>query len=131
MGTSTSPFEWESHRVRISAANPVHARVVIPGSKSLTNRLLLLSALAPGESRLGVPLDAQDTRLMADALEQMGVSVDRASQAWSIHPKGTLQVPQEGVYVGNAGTVMRFLTPLLATLPGASILNCSANAPAL
>ena len=59
-------------------ATPVEAVVSLPGSKSLTNRVLLLAALADGPSTVTRPLHARDTELMADALRALGVGIDPA-----------------------------------------------------
>lgn len=125
MNASTSPFDWTPHRIDVSAAAPVHAAVSVPGSKSLTNRLLLLAALARGESRLHAPLDSEDTRLMAKALAQMGADIHFTDEAWIVRSNGRLHEPKQAVYVGNAGTVMRFLAPLLCTFSTPTELTCS------
>src|SRR5262245_50377487 len=65
---------------------PVHASVRLPGSKSLTNRLLLLAALADGPSRVVAPLRARDALLMADALRALGVSVADDGPDWIVTP---------------------------------------------
>jgi 3-phosphoshikimate 1-carboxyvinyltransferase len=95
------------------AAAPVRGAVSVPGSKSVTNRALLLSALADGPSRLRQPLRSRDTELMAGALRAMGVDVIDADDGWQVQP-APLRGPAE-VDVGLAGTVMRFVPPV-ATL---------------
>jgi 3-phosphoshikimate 1-carboxyvinyltransferase len=92
------------------AAGPVHARVPIPGSKSQTNRALVLAALADGTSRIEGPLRARDTTLMLNALRTLGVSVDDG-EVWTVTPG-----PFAGgvVETGLAGTVMRFVPPMAA-----------------
>jgi 3-phosphoshikimate 1-carboxyvinyltransferase len=95
------------------ATAPVDATVVLPGSKSMTNRALVLAALADGPSSLCRPLEARDTLLMVDGLVAMGSAIERAGDLWSVRP-GELQGPST-VDVGNAGTVMRFL-PAVAAL---------------
>lgn len=91
---------------------PIDATVVIPGSKSLTNRYFILAALCDKPSRIHNPLIARDTILMAHALESMGVEVDLGEDVTTITP-----APLHGgsVHVGLAGTVMRFI-PALAML---------------
>jgi 3-phosphoshikimate 1-carboxyvinyltransferase len=91
------------------ADGPVRATVALPGSKSQTNRLLLLAALADGPSRLAAPLRARDTMLMADALRALGVDVADDGTDWVITPG-----PLHGGHVdtGLAGTVMRFVPPI-------------------
>src|SRR5215472_10573542 len=92
------------------AAGPVHAHVPIPGSKSQTNRALVLAALADGTSRIEGPLRARDTTLMLNALRTLGVSVDDG-ELWTVTPG-----PFAGgvVETGLAGTVMRFVPPMAA-----------------
>ena len=94
----------------------MHARVELPGSKSLTNRALVLAALGDGESRIERPLRARDTLLMAEALRTLGVTVEDDGDAWRIVPE-----PLHGgvVDTGLAGTVMRFVPPLAALANGA------------
>ena len=60
-------------------SGPVHASVPLPGSKSITNRALLLAALADGESLLRAPLHSEDTYYMAQALRGLGVAVEETS----------------------------------------------------
>lgn len=94
----------------------MRARVELPGSKSLTNRALVLAALADGESRIERPLRARDTLLMADALRELGITVGDEGDAWRVVPG-----PMNGgvVDTGLAGTVMRFVPPIAALAHGA------------
>ena len=100
--------------------NAVSARVVIPGSKSVTNRALILAAQANSPSVLKRPLISRDTELMVAGLKAMGVGITDEQvgndPAWRITPS-KLQGPAK-VDVGNAGTVMRFLPPLSALAQG-------------
>ena len=93
----------------------MHGTVVLPGSKSLTNRLLVLAALAEGQSRLRNPLRARDTELMAGALRTLGVAIDDDGGDWVVTPN-----PLHGgdVDTGLAGTVMRFVPPIAALAHG-------------
>ena len=100
---------------------PVHATITIPGSKSVTNRALILSALASTPSTLRRPLRSRDTELMAQGLRSLGIGIDETIEAngdesWSVTP-GPLFGPTS-IDVGNAGTVMRFLPPLAALASG-------------
>lgn len=97
-------------------STPVSARVTIPGSKSLTNRWLVLAAIAGGPSRINHPLQARDTLLMAQALTSLGASVEIDQDAFVVTP-GPLQGPTE-VDCGLAGTVMRFVPPIAALASG-------------
>jgi 3-phosphoshikimate 1-carboxyvinyltransferase len=95
---------------------PVRASVQLPGSKSLTNRLLLLAALADGPSRVVAPLRARDALLMVDALRTLGVSVEDDGSDWIVTP-GELRGGH--VDTGLAGTVMRFVPPIAGLAAGA------------
>jgi 3-phosphoshikimate 1-carboxyvinyltransferase len=97
------------------AARPVRARVELPGSKSQTNRVLILAALADGVSRIARPLRARDTMLMADALRALGASIDDDGTDWIV-TSGALH--GAAIDTGLAGTVMRFVPPLAALADG-------------
>ena len=108
-----------------SASGPVHATVTLPGSKSITNRALLLAALAGGQSRLVAPLHSEDTFYMAQALQMLGVSV--SEQAGGdfviIGTGGELSAPAETLFIGNSGTTVRFLTAAACLAPaGADVI---------
>lgn len=94
--------------------SPISAQVRIPGSKSLTNRWLVMAALANGECRINHPLQARDTLLMAQALSALGNSVEIVDDAFIVNP-GSIDVSAE-IDCGLAGTVMRFLPPIAALL---------------
>jgi 3-phosphoshikimate 1-carboxyvinyltransferase len=96
--------------------NSVNAKVVIPGSKSVTNRALILAAQAQGKSLLHRPLISRDTELMAAGLQSMGIKIEMADDLWTIAPSQLIGPAK--VDVGNAGTVMRFLPPLSALATG-------------
>ena len=100
---------------------PVYSTVVIPGSKSVTNRALVLAALADSPSILRRPLISRDTTLMKNGLIAMGTVIADAHEdgehQWRVSPQ-TLSGPAL-VDVGNAGTVMRFLPPVAALANGA------------
>lgn len=85
----------------------------VPGSKSVTNRALLLAALAPGRSRLLRPLRAADTEAMRGALVSAGVPVEEHGDTWEIEG-GAPPRPTGPVDVGASGTTLRFLLPWLA-----------------
>jgi 3-phosphoshikimate 1-carboxyvinyltransferase len=99
------------------SSRPVTATVRLPGSKSMTARALVLSALADGPSELRRPLRARDTTLMAAGLRALGVAVDTtADELWTVEP-GPLRGPAR-VDVGLAGTIMRFAPPVAALADG-------------
>lgn len=104
-----------------TATGAVNATVTVPGSKSVTNRALVLAAHSAEPGWVRRPLRSRDTCLMADALRAMGVQIDETvnpdgGEAWRIIPAG-LHGPAT-VDVGNAGTVMRFLPPVAALADG-------------
>lgn len=98
------------------ASAPVDALVTLPGSKSATNRALILAALAAGPSRLRAPLISRDTTLMAGALAALGTRIAEGEGEWLVMPR-RLTGPAT-VDVGNAGTVMRFSPPVAALADG-------------
>ena len=114
------------------AAGPVTATVALPGSKSLTNRYLVLAALANGPSRLRRPLRSRDTLLMAAALRSLGASVtdlpgdDPDCDDWLITPASL--TGSTSVDCGLAGTVMRFLPPVAALADGPVTFHGDARA---
>lgn len=95
---------------------PVRATVSIPGSKSITNRALILAALADGPSALRAPLRSRDTNLMAQALRSLGAEIADEGAVWLVTPS-TLRGPAD-VDCGLAGTVMRFVPPAAAIADG-------------
>jgi 3-phosphoshikimate 1-carboxyvinyltransferase len=111
---NTPLTDWPSPH----ATGPVAATVALPGSKSLTNRYLVLAALASGASRIRGPLHSRDTLLMADGLRSLGTSIvdvpslDPDCDDWMIGPAPLYG--EASVDCGLAGTVMRFLPPVAA-----------------
>ena len=110
--TSTPDGRWSAP----SATGPLDAVVVVPGSKSLTNRALVLAGIADAPSIVRRPLRARDTVLMAGALRTLGVGVDTVGPDWSVAP-APLTGPGD-IDCGLAGTVMRFVPPVAATATG-------------
>lgn len=102
------PDPWPAPR----ATSPVEATVSLPGSKSLTNRALVLAALADGPSVVRRALRSRDSLLMAAALTGLGSHVDTSSDDWTVTP-GAFAGDTE-VDCGLAGTVMRFVPPVAA-----------------
>jgi 3-phosphoshikimate 1-carboxyvinyltransferase len=110
-----TPLPWLApHRT-----TPLDAEVLVPGSKSLTNRVLILAALADGPSVLTRPLGSRDTNLMAGALEALGATIDRDGVVWTVTPMSSARGPVT-IDCGLAGTVMRFV-PALAALGSADV----------
>ena len=94
-------------------------RLLLPGSKSISNRVLLLSALSLGTTTLHDLLDSDDTRVMLAALQTLGCTVSRNASSVSIRGiGGVLGNQQAQLFMGNAGTAMRPLTAALAVLGG-------------
>lgn len=96
---------------------PVRGDVRVPGSKSITNRALLLAALADGPSMLVGALESDDTAIFAGALAALGIAVahDRASETFAVAGTGgAIPARQADVFVGNAGTAARFITAFAA-----------------
>jgi 3-phosphoshikimate 1-carboxyvinyltransferase len=92
----------------------------VPGSKSITNRALVLAALAEGESTLEGVLHSDDTRHMRNALSALGIAIeDLGPTTLRVRGgRGRLRAPQEALFVGNSGTTVRFLTALACLVPG-------------
>ncbi|MCH7650400.1 MAG: 3-phosphoshikimate 1-carboxyvinyltransferase, partial [Nitrospinae bacterium] len=110
--------------IEIQPASRVRAAVAAPPSKSYTNRAYIVAALADGEVRLENPLFSDDTRTMRKALLQFGVPVVEEEGATVVQGQGgRLQLPGEEIFVGNAGTTMRFLTTFAALAPGVTRLT--------
>ncbi|MBX6314289.1 MAG: 3-phosphoshikimate 1-carboxyvinyltransferase [Isosphaeraceae bacterium] len=102
-------------------AAPPRARVRVPGSKSLTNRALIVAALAEGRSHLTGALDSEDTRVMVDSLRRLGFAVEQDLSAATITidgQGGRIPAQEADLYVANSGTSLRFLTALVATGQG-------------
>ncbi|CAG9231059.1 3-phosphoshikimate 1-carboxyvinyltransferase [Paraburkholderia sabiae] len=93
--------------------------VRLPGSKSISNRVLLLAALAEGETTITNLLDSDDTRVMLDALEKLGVKVKRDGDTCVVTgTRGALPAARADLFLGNAGTAVRPLTAALAVNGG-------------
>jgi 3-phosphoshikimate 1-carboxyvinyltransferase len=118
--TPTSPADlaaapvWEAPL----AGGPLAARVEIPGSKSLTNRLLVLAALADGPGVLRGALRSRDADLMIGALRSLGVTIAEGDAPSTLHVTPGPLTGDVDVDCGLAGTVMRFLPPVAALADG-------------
>ena len=108
-----------------TAAGPLRARVQLPGSKSITNRALVLAALADGRSVVRRPLRSRDTELMVAGLRVLGVTVtDTPDGDWAVDGvPGALSATGARIDVGNAGTVARFLPAVAALAVGSVVLD--------
>ena len=111
-------------------AAPPDAVVPIPGSKSLTNRALIIASLAQGATRLSNALFSDDTVVMVDSLRRLGFAVDVDSDALRmvVHGLGgRIPAAAADLFVGNAGTAARFLTAMVALGRGRYRLDGSAR----
>ena len=103
----------------LPALASVAGTVRLPGSKSISNRVLLLAALASGTTTVHDLLDSDDTRVMLDALRQLGCDIEQTGAVLRITGlAGRLKTPQAALFLGNAGTAMRPLTAALSLLGG-------------
>ncbi len=103
------------------APGPLHARIQVPGSKSETNRALVIAALSEDPSTIRGGLDARDTRLMRDALRALGVAVEEQPGQWLVTPPDRFTAAPVPINCGLAGTVMRFVPPLAALAVGRTV----------
>jgi 3-phosphoshikimate 1-carboxyvinyltransferase len=103
--------------IAILPSGPVQGTIRPPGSKSITNRALVCAALADGESILSGALDSDDTRVMIQALQRLGIRVEHDLAARTIRVAGCAGRPpaaEADLYVANSGTTVRFLTATVA-----------------
>lgn len=108
----------------IPPRRPLVGSVRPPGSKSITNRALLVAALAKGTSRLAGALKSKDTSLMAAALRQMGVTIaEPDATSFVVTSPGRLAAPAGPLMLGNAGTATRFLTAAVALVEGVVVVD--------
>jgi 3-phosphoshikimate 1-carboxyvinyltransferase len=99
-------------------------KIALPGSKSITNRVLLIAALAKGRSHISGALKSDDTKYMAQALRQLGVTVGETGNTdFVVTSTGTLTPSAEPLFLGNAGTAVRFLTAAAANIAGTTVLT--------
>ncbi len=126
-----------SEAIEIQPCGPVHGSIRPPGSKSITNRALICAALADGSSRLGGALDSEDTRVMLDSLQRLGIGARRSaasvlpSAAQPAHGAdvgatgdkhseitiegcgGRIPAARADLFLANSGTSIRFLTAMV------------------
>src|SRR5512138_1562802 len=106
--------------------HPLHAIVRVPGSKSLTNRALLVAALADGTTRLTNALFSDDSRYFAQALQTLGfnIQLDETSHEMTVTGLGgKIPASKAELFIGNAGTAARFLSAFLTLGKGEYILD--------
>ncbi len=108
----------------LAQSHQAQGEIVLPGSKSISNRVLLLAALAQGSCLITGLLDSDDTRVMLDGLQTLGVKIDRvAEDSVRIHgiaasAQTGFPVTQAEIFLGNAGTAFRPLTAALSVVDG-------------
>ena len=110
----------------LPASTAARGTVRLPGSKSISNRVLLLAALAKGTTIVRALLDSDDTRVMLDALRTLGVGVVRVSDSDDYEitgVNGPFPVKQAELFLGNAGTAFRSLTAACALSGGDYVLT--------
>jgi 3-phosphoshikimate 1-carboxyvinyltransferase len=102
----------------------IAGRIALPGSKSITNRVLLIAALAQGRSQISGALKSDDTKYMARALRQLSVTVtDIGDTDFLVESSGALTPSSQPLFLGNAGTAVRFLTAAAANIDGTTVLT--------
>ena len=112
--------------IRIRTRGAFDAVVPVPGSKSLTNRALVIAALADGNSELVRPLSSEDTAVMLEALNALGCEIDLGKEAWRVKGRrGKLQRSPAALYAANSGTTLRFLTAAAALVDGSVVIDGS------
>lgn len=107
-------------------SRPISVRIRPPGSKSLTNRALVVAALADGRSRLQGVLDSEDTRVMIDSLQRLGIPVRHAPEQCQCEVEGCGGRPpgeSAELWIENSGTSVRFLTAVCTLGNGAYRLD--------
>jgi 3-phosphoshikimate 1-carboxyvinyltransferase len=103
---------------------PIDTIVSVPGSKSLSNRALVVASLAAGKSRLSNVLHSDDTRYMIAHLRTLGISLQASDDEVEIEGLGGhFQPVQATLFCGNAGTTVRFLTAFCSLVPGAQVVT--------
>lgn len=115
------------YKVKRTAA-PIDWMVEVPGSKSMTNRALLMAALADGVTTLNGVLFSDDSRNFLSSLQALGflVEADEAAKVVRVEGQnGRIPVTKGEIYVGSAGTAARFLTAMLAMAEGTFVVNAS------
>jgi 3-phosphoshikimate 1-carboxyvinyltransferase len=113
--------------LQLAPIRHIEGQVNLPGSKSLSNRALLLAALASGDTHLENLLHSEDTARMLDALAQLKVGVERHSDTtdYTVHGLGQLFSPKDDstFMLGNAGTAIRPLTSMLSLCAGSFVVD--------
>ena len=124
-GVATIPHRMK--RLTLGPLPPLCGEIRLPGSKSLSNRYLLLAALSQGATRLHDLLDSDDIRAMKGALRILGVGIQESEDGRTVEIQGIgargFQTPSSTLYLGNAGTAMRPLVAALCASRGEFVLD--------
>ena len=105
-------------------SKPIKKNITIPGSKSFSNRALIMASLANGESTLTGVSDCDDTRYLKQALKKLGIVFKKTDQKLTVYGNdGEFKKFKGRIDIGIAGTTSRFLTALLSLVPGETILD--------
>ncbi|NIA08857.1 MAG: 3-phosphoshikimate 1-carboxyvinyltransferase, partial [Nitrospiraceae bacterium] len=100
--------------IELQPKTNLRAKVKVPGSKSITQRALIIASLAAGESELRGPLDSEDTQILRNALRSLGIPIQDGGPDWTVGGQGGRILPtSQALYLGNNGTGMRFVTSLV------------------
>ena len=113
-------------KLNLAPIKKISGEVVLPGSKSLSNRILLLSMLAEGQTVIQNLLDSDDIRRMVEALEKLGIEFEenRAENRISVSgTAGNIPVKEATLMLGNAGTAIRPLTAAMTLGQGRFVLD--------
>lgn len=115
--------------ITVSSGSPLRGTAEIPGDKSISHRAALLAALAQGESRIDRFLDSGVTRVMLNALTQLGIDWTLVGETLVVHGQGLrgLKTPQGSLHCGNSATCMRLLAGMLSAVGVSATLDGSAG----
>jgi 3-phosphoshikimate 1-carboxyvinyltransferase len=117
----TEPQRSVPDSIEITPCGPLRGSIQPPGSKSITNRALVIAALAEGVSVLRGALASEDTQVMIESLARLGVRVEEADSGCTLRVSGCGgNIPNRSaeLFIGNSGTTVRFLTAMLAACSG-------------
>src|SRR3989338_2778966 len=105
--------------IEIKTINRLDSAIRVPGSKYIANRLLIICALAEGDSILKNAPDNDDINNAVRSLKQFGIKIEKNGSNLFIHGTGgKLKAPKEDIRVGDSGTLLRFIAGLAALSPG-------------
>ena len=103
----------------VSKKAKLAGHITVPGSKSHTIRALLLATMAEGDSHISNPLPSADCLSTAHAIPLIGAKVELSETVWNVHGAGaSLHLPTDVINVGNSGSLLYFLSPIVATCEG-------------